>query len=714
MFCMNCGKKIDDGSKFCPFCGSAIGGTRSTGSQNVSAPTSSQISNIAGASVLKTAKKPIGKNVLVCIAACVIALLAIVVIFIVNSNKFGKTLPERLFKMSVEEYASMTRSSFKDILDKENVLYKSEDLGDNAEAPAPAVEAPAPAVDAAPASDESYFEDSIDVAPVIPDFLTETSDIQFESSVLTSMTDTFMGYDCIYGYGEYEDENGEELPRLAQLGDVFGLFLAFDTQEDFKDFKETIEKYLEKKLVKDETVLKSEGEFFPMYTYLVGCSDKCVGDYFDNPLVMKNWKKILLNYYRNDIGSSSADELVMKCAEYLDSGKDLNKQSMQKIADELGYKMYKFVQIYYPQDVDIETVHQIVPSDKSYIDCMCMMQVFCVPMTEEQYISFAGKMGYDTIGHKNINLNDLETDIDLSFLQEEDLKEQNSAKQALYFMQEYDFDLYSGKYLKDEIEKKEWYLTKFRWDIIKNEKVDLDRNSAEIYLAMTDNYNADVNEYFENDFDKALYLADRNYNIETGEEFKDEDEKRLYFMKNYSYDTLAQKPMDDAVAESLFAYANYLESVFTTEERLGYNLIYIDADDIPECIVWTTNESRQLCRAFVLSYKNGSVESVTVEGEEGYCATVGYIPRSGDFWVSSSDWHWSYDDIFLLDDSFHKVSSTSYGSDCMINGQIVDYEEYDEVTSDIYSDKYTQLYIDMYGQNFDAIYSTLIAAYDAL
>lgn len=174
--------------------------------------------------------------------------------------------------------------------------------------------------------------------------------------------------------------------------------------------------------------------------------------------------------------------------------------------------------------------------------------------------------------------------------------------------------------------------------------------------------------------------------------------------------------------EFLSTYTAYIDEVFAEDYILGYNFIYIDADDTPECLVWTTDEYNQVCRVFVLSCKNDSIESVTVEGDEGYGATVGYISRSGSFWMGLLDWHQSYYDIFLLDDSFHKVVSLYDASGDasnpegtrLIDGQSANSEEYAEATLDIYSDKYTRLRVDMYGQNYDDIYSTLIAAYDAL
>lgn len=342
MFCMNCGKKIDDGSKFCQFCGSPIGGTTSTGSQNFSAPTSSQISNIAGASVLKTAKKPISKNALVGIVACVIALLAIVVIFIINSNKFGKTFPEKLFEMPIEDYASMTRASFKEMLDEEGVLYTQDSE-----------------------NDDYYY------------------------TIQTTVPDTFMGCDCTYSYS-YDDAFNmftstgikKDSSILATYGDALQIYIAFDTTEDFKDFKEDLEKNLNKKLVKGETVVKTELDDVSVYSYLVECSDQDVGFVFNEPAQLKMY---LDNWY---VEYDNNNDLYLDLREYLtseefDEESIQSIQSLKKIYAERDYKVYKFIQVAYLQDMDIEDIHYLIPSDKSYTDITCMINVACVTLTEE-------------------------------------------------------------------------------------------------------------------------------------------------------------------------------------------------------------------------------------------------------------------------------------------------------------------------------------------
>lgn len=53
MFCMKCGNKIDDDSKFCPFCGGAVRGVMSANGQAAGLSIDVQLPNMAGKSVLK-------------------------------------------------------------------------------------------------------------------------------------------------------------------------------------------------------------------------------------------------------------------------------------------------------------------------------------------------------------------------------------------------------------------------------------------------------------------------------------------------------------------------------------------------------------------------------------------------------------------------------------------------------------------------------------
>lgn len=249
------------------------------------------------------------------------------------------------------------------------------------------------------------------------------------------------------------------------------------------------------------------------------------------------------------------------------------------------------------------------------------------------------------------------------------------------------------------------------------------QDSTGVYCAVTFDYNIDDAIYFEGDLDKAVYLSERNYNSDTGESFTSEDEKRLYFWKNYHYDTVTRKSADAEVVEALVAYADYSEEIFAEDGILGYNLIYIDDNDVPECLVWTGHGVDYGCRAFVLSYKNSSMESVTVEGMGGGFTSIEYIPKSGEFLLSSGDFHWDYTDKFILDDSFHKSISlyfNSLGADNQIyevNGQSVSSESYVAESSNVTIDGGDLLSISTYsisGYDVSDIYDSIFSAYTAL
>lgn len=386
MFCMNCGKKIDDNGKFCPFCGSAIGGTGQSNGQ---------------AQMLNVKKSLISKNAIIGMAAGVIAVLLVIIVVISGGkkettsaslvevkedtsttsdsvkeasdeqsvvyaeeekNNNEMTLPEKLFEMPIEDYASMTRASFKEMLDEEGVLYTQ---------------------------DDHLVDDTIAI-PIDIDSL-EIDLSKIEGEIKTSVSDSFMGYDCSYTYGY--NTFGAKPTSLASKVNALNIFLAFDTQEDFKVFKEDLEEDLDKSLVDGKTVIKAESENFdfPEYIYLVECSDKGAGDFFNEPACMEKWKSTLLDYYFAEAHNSDVEDLLSKCMEYLKSGEEVNQQLMENILEECDYRVYKFIQVSYPLDVDIDTVHSIVPSDKQYTDCMCQIQVICVPMTDEQYDSYVEK-----------------------------------------------------------------------------------------------------------------------------------------------------------------------------------------------------------------------------------------------------------------------------------------------------------------------------------
>lgn len=127
MFCSNCGKKIDDGSKFCPFCGRAIGGTTQSNGQASSMPAGSQTPNMLGRPVVKTAKKPISKNTVVGMVACLIAVLAIVGIVKVFSGVSNKSEVKRTNKELVAEVENVATETDKEINNPVNEINSDKD-----------------------------------------------------------------------------------------------------------------------------------------------------------------------------------------------------------------------------------------------------------------------------------------------------------------------------------------------------------------------------------------------------------------------------------------------------------------------------------------------------------------------------------------------------------------------------------------------------------
>ena len=187
MFCMNCGKKIDDDSKFCPFCGSDVGGTTQSNEQTQRMSMSSQIPSM---SAVKAVKKPISKNAVIGMAACLVAVLAVIGVIKLLTGGFGKTFAEQLFQMSWTEIAELDDKELKSALRDEEIDYEQD-------------------------------RDNLDI--------------------YTKSASSFMGYDCYLEYTtdwmDWEDFYGASfIPTL-----MFGI--VFETENDYKDAKDDILKY---------------------------------------------------------------------------------------------------------------------------------------------------------------------------------------------------------------------------------------------------------------------------------------------------------------------------------------------------------------------------------------------------------------------------------------------------------------------------------------
>lgn len=205
MFCARCGKEIDNDSTFCLFCG-----------QKVDAPVES------GGGIPKpktgSAKKS-GRKVLWGIAAVAAVVLMISGIsrLIGGISNRAKSLPEKLFAMSWEEFSELSENDFKDMMDEAGTLYSVESAEDSALG---------------------------------------------MKSIKTKTTDSFIGGDCLYQHAS---------DSYLTLYEV-----RYETEEDFKAGREQMEEILEESLLKNTVAFENMYMYgsVKMDWYPVGVSDK--------------------------------------------------------------------------------------------------------------------------------------------------------------------------------------------------------------------------------------------------------------------------------------------------------------------------------------------------------------------------------------------------------------------------------------------------------
>lgn len=562
------------------------------------------------------------KMPLIGIAIAFVAVVAVVfgIVKVIGGSKFGRTFSEKLFAMPWEEISEMSEKEYRNIIEEEGILC------------------------------EAYTSSYGDWA------------------VMTKTTDKFMGYDCLSIHFS-KDMEGDGFGAMSDFSAHITLYaLAYETADDFKEGRGKLEDYLKKHSIKNSTVFTMEdGDGITTYFYPVEVSNRNM-----------------------DIFQNQMDELM-----------EFDVPETETLAREAGERfdncsVYKFVAVRFVEKDDLQYFDwgADFPSDKSYTDYACEMLVYYTPMTEEGYISYASAFGYDAISGKEIDIDKFKESLDDAFIESEGFEEKlngyasemREASEKLYFsmlymLEKHDFDILSSSYFKSDNEKRLWYINNFKWDINTKAPVDLAeyRNSTDIYCAVEFNYNVDINEYFESDLDKALYLADRNYIDETGGGFGGTDEKRLYFLQNYSYDTSAGKVIDREIVDALIAYQKYVNQCIEENEdiwswNLLYgNLFYLNDDNIPDLVL--VGDPQSIGRMpmehtiYLVSYTGGQL----VEQELMLCLgdeTLRYTPKAGLICVGGGQGSYDYDDngdleasvtyyeVIKLEDTFEEIGST--------------------------------------------------------
>lgn len=533
MFCMKCGKQIDDDSTFCPYCGNKVGDNTTVSPVNSGVGTNVPLMNDEKNIFAPTSKR-VNKKLVISVVA---GLAAILVIFgVVKSlSGLGKTLPERLLTMSWEEISEISDKDFKDMLDEENTLYISSSDKD--------------------IKDRWYFK--------------------------TKTTVPFMNADCLFLHGstDLDNDSGFE-PYLSAQYSV--LDLAWKTNDDFNKDRKELEDSLKRQMIKGSKVFKDDGGYGTTYLYAVEVSDKYVD----------------------------------KFAEYLNEYKKEN-------ADLSDCSIYKFVQIFYGEDVQFIDLYEF-PSGKSYIDYMCEVIIFYTPMTQNEFISFASRYDYDAISGKEINYDEFIKTLDADLVSKID---PSTKPVGIYFVETYG-KLPNGIEVNTDELKRIWYIKYYNWDNETKEPIDLSdyNGSKELYCAVNFNYNLEENSYFESDEDKLKLFIDNNYNPETGKSFESDTEARLWAMKNLSYDTKFDEQVDPSLFDALEAYQEYIENwiIKQGDDDSKYGaLIYLDSDDIPELILKNRNT------VYVLNYSSSGLSELAFKCDFVYTY---YVPKSGKFY----------------------------------------------------------------------------------
>lgn len=531
---------------FCAKCGKEIDND-STFCPYCGQETDAPVEKRGGIQKPKVSVKMPNKKVLGGIGVAVVAVLLVFGIsrLIGGISNRSKSLSEKLFSMSWEERSELSEADLKSMLKESGTLYGLEE-----------------------GNTTNIYQ--------------------------TKTTEPFMGGDCIY----------------LNVPDVYAsnYVVRYESEEDFKDGKKLIEDTLQKQLLKKADVYETDIRGAEAQYYLIGKTNKNLDQYLEN-----------VDFSAGNYTFESLNELfldIITTDENYDEVIDMDKISEMK--DQ--YSIYKFAYVFYSDEEPFGLAENF-PSDKSYTDQNCIMGVIYVPAREEVLASMLAVEGsYDFISGKKIDTDEFKESVDEKMMGDyldqyasDDRayrrEMENEAYIRLYMMEKHKLDIDQNVYLKTDEEKRLWYIHNFSWDTSTGAAIDLSdyRGSSEIYCAVECNYNSDISEYFESDLDKALYLAGKDYKLGSGRPFKNADEVRLWFMQNYSYDTSSEKMIDKEVVDALVAYQKYIDKddeEFKNEYYGGYNLIYIDEDDVPELLATGTSEA---AGHKIISYHNGRI-----------------------------------------------------------------------------------------------------------
>lgn len=424
---------------------------------------------------------------------------------------------------------------------------------------------------------------------------------------------------------------------------ALGFAVGFRSTDDFKDFKDSLEDYLGKRVIKNAAVMSDKNSGYDEVVYPVEVSTKRLEHYLDA-------------YVEN------ADTYDLEQKEYA---------------------VYKFVTVRYTREsLDYYAEEAAYQLDEDYVQRSCLIDVNYYLTEKNQFTILQARYEHDAISGKEMDLEKFQDSVDERLVRgylKERVRENPDSREELekefytklYMLEKHGFDMASGTFLKTKEEERLWYVRSFNWDVEKRSLVDLSnyRNSSDIYCAVEFGYNSREAKYFESDLDKALYLAEQNYKLGTGKGFESDTEKRLWFMQSYSYDTSSGKVIEKEVVDALIAYQRYIdvdsEAYKGTGFGGGYNLIYLDEDNVPELFATGDCEASG-CK--VITYHDGKIS-------EDYISRLGgfsYAEKK-NFYHNGNGNMGNYYDVFykLVDGKQTAIAEGRYGDKYDEEGEII-------------------------------------------
>lgn len=122
----------------------------------------------------------------------------------------------------------------------------------------------------------------------------------------------------------------------------------------------------------------------------------------------------------------------------------------------------------------------------------------------------------------------------------------------------------------------------------------------------------------------------------------------------------AEDDTDTVSPEAFEAYKDYARTNYGDMSFFKYSMIYLDSDDIPECVVWCGSSENVDCNVCVMSYKDGEVQAYQTEGNY-YRVDFSYYEKSEVFCatkINATGGNSYFQEIVRLKDSFEKIGST--------------------------------------------------------